>query len=95
MKKISTLFGITFLNVFIFSSVSLAWISTPEINKEYNFKFKPFQGEVYTYQTSSSSQEEAFEKAAQSCFNHYKKGRRISMDYGQDIIDICVNPRNL
>lgn len=63
--------------------------------KPYSFKFTKFQGEVYEYEVKAESKDEAFEKAATACFNHFKQGRRISMDFGQDIIDVCVNPRSI
>lgn len=64
-------------------------------DKSFSFKFPKFQGEVYEYEVKSESKDDAFRKAADACFNHFKQGRRISMDYGQDIIDICVNPRTI
>lgn len=63
--------------------------------KAFSFKFSKFQGEVYEYEVKADSKDDAFKKAADACFNHFKQGRRISMDYGQDIIDICVNPRTI
>jgi hypothetical protein len=71
-----------------------AGISAADTMKVYSFKFSKFQGEVFEYQSQAGTQTEAFERAAQACFDHFKNGRRISMDYGQDIIDICVNPRS-
>jgi hypothetical protein len=63
--------------------------------QEYAFRFQPFNGETYKYQTKASTQEEAYERAATACFTHYKKGRRINMEVGIDIIDICANPRTI
>ena len=63
--------------------------------KTYSFRFQPINGDSYTYETKADSHEEAYEHAATACFNHYKQGRRISMDYGLDIIDVCANPRNM
>ncbi len=51
--------------------------------------------ETYEYSLNASSYEEAFDKAAQSCFRHFKQGRRVSQDQGLDIIDVCANPRSL
>jgi len=63
--------------------------------RTYSFRFQPINGDSYTYETKADSHEEAYEHAATACFNHYKQGRRISMDYGLDIIDVCANPRNM
>ncbi len=63
--------------------------------KTFAFRFQPLNGESYTYETSSDSRDDAYEKAATACFQHYKKGRRISMEQGMDIIDICANPRSI
>ncbi len=85
----------TVIAILLFVSVqSQAWIMPSEPVKPYSFKFQKFEGEVYEYETKATTQTEAFEKAAQACFEHFKAGRHISMDYGQDIIDICVNPRS-
>jgi len=59
----------------------------------YHFDFKPLHGDTFSYEIQSGAHDEAFKKAADACFNHFKAGRHISMDEGQDIIDICVNPR--
>lgn len=88
MKKlISTL-------ILLSTTTAFGWVSTPTIEKEYAFKFK-FEQEIYEYSTKSPSYEEAYEKAAQACFKHYKQGRRVSMDRGMDIIDVCANPRSM
>jgi len=63
--------------------------------KNFAYRFQAYKGESYTYETQSDSQEEAYERAATACFQHYKEGRRISMDQGLDIIDICANPRRI
>lgn len=80
--------------ILLISVQSFAWVTTPTIEKEYNFKFK-FEQEVFEYSTKSPSYEDAFEKAAQACFSHYKHGRRVSMERGVDIIDVCANPRSM
>lgn len=78
---------------FLFSLSAQAWISSPQFEKEYNFRFI-FQKEIYEKKQTAASYEEAFEKAAKSCFQHFKSGRRISEETGLDIIDVCANPRS-
>ena len=74
---------------------SWGWVSTPTAIKEYGFKFKMTENEKYEYVTKANTYEDAFEKAAQACFNHFKGGRRVSEDRGLAIIDVCANPRTL
>lgn len=69
-----------------------AWISQDPTEKVYSFKFT-LKGHIYQYQQKSQSYEDAFEKAAQACYQHYKGGKRLSEDQGLDIIDVCANPR--
>lgn len=61
--------------------------------QEYKFKFN-LKGDIYQYQQKSASYEEAFERAAKACFNHYKTGKKLNEDQGLDIIDVCANPRS-
>lgn len=79
---------------FLASSLSAkAWVSHDEAMKPYTFKFK-FENQVFEYSQKSTSFEEAFDKAAQACYKHFKAGRRLSEDRGLDIIDVCANPRS-
>jgi len=75
------------------ASVSQAWVATTPMEKLYTFKFK-LSHETYEYSQKSPSYEEAFQKAAQSCFDHYREGKKLSENQGLDIIDVCANPRS-
>ncbi len=75
------------------STAAHAWAATTPMEKLYTFKFK-LSKETYEYNQKSTSYEEAFEKAAQSCFNHYKDGKHLTENQGLDIIDVCANPRS-
>lgn len=94
-KRITFLFLQAFLAVaFLVSSLSAkAWVSHDEAMKPYNFKFK-FENQVFEYKQKSASYEEAFSRAAQACYTHFKAGRHLSEDRGLDIIDVCANPRS-
>jgi hypothetical protein len=59
----------------------------------FQFKFR-MKGELYEYSQKSSTYEEAYERAAKACFQHFKAGRHVSEDQGLDIIDVCANPRS-
>lgn len=83
---------ITLLMVLGLSLQASAWISQEREDKLYSFKFR-MKGELFEVTQSSSSYEEAFERAAKACYQHFKGGRRISEDQGLDIIDVCANPR--
>lgn len=71
-----------------------AWVSSSPAEKEYKFKFS-FEKENYQYSMKANTYEQAYERAAQACFQHYKAGRRVSEDRGLDIIDVCANPRSI
>ncbi|KYG63974.1 hypothetical protein AZI86_14285 [Bdellovibrio bacteriovorus] len=79
--------------ILAFSCSSFAWSSKGETSKEYTFKYK-LKGETFEYSTSKGSYEDAFEVAAQKCFNHFKGAGKVSEDRGLDIIDVCANPRS-
>lgn len=72
---------------------SNAWIAKDQKKNLYTFKFN-LAGSSYEYTQESSSFEEAFDKAAQACYRHYKNGKKLSENQGLDIIDVCANPRS-
>ena len=79
----------------VFMATSLhasAWVSHEPMEKVYSFKFH-LKGEKFEYSQKSATYEEAFERAAKACYQHYKGGRHLSEDTGLDIIDVCANPR--
>lgn len=47
----------------------------------------------YKFRTQAASYDEAFKKAAQACYNHFKAGERLSEEAGLGVIDTCANPR--
>ena len=71
-----------------------AWVANEPTEKIYAFKFH-LQGDTFEYKQNAGSYEDAFSHAADSCFKHYKGGRKLSEDRGLDIIDVCANPRSL
>lgn len=73
---------------------AMSFISTPTPSKDYKFHFKLGQEKLEISQ-SGPSYEVAFERAAQSCFNHFKNGQKLTEDRGLDIIDVCANPRSM
>ena len=79
--------------ILAFSCSSFAWISKEAPHKEYNFKYK-LLGQTLEIKKAASSYEEAYEQAAQQCFNFYKGANKVSEDRGLDIIDVCANPRS-
>lgn len=100
LKSINKSFNRSFNKSFVFALITLvglgahAWVSTAPVEKEFSFKFQ-MKNEKYEYSQKAGSYEEAFEKAAQSCYRHFKGGRQISEDRGLDIIDVCANPRTI
>ncbi len=90
MKKVI----LTTLLLLTVSQSAFAWISTEVATKDYNFVYR-FNKETYKVELKGPSYDEAFEKAAQNCFDHFKGGRRISEDFGIAVIDVCANPRSI
>lgn len=79
--------------ILAFSCSSFAWVSKDSASKEYTFKYK-LAGQMLEIRKPASSYEDAFEKAAQECFNFYKGPGKVSESKGLDIIDVCANPRS-
>lgn len=71
---------------------SFASFSGEDSKQVYGFKFT-MKGDKFEYTQKAASYEEAFHKAAQACFTHFKGGRRLAEEQGLDIIDVCANPR--
>lgn len=90
-RNIKTLMAVALVTLG-FSFQSEAWVSKEPISKMYTFKFNMHK-ETFEYSQKAPSYEEAFDKAAQACYRHYKAGQRLTEDRGLDIIDVCANPR--
>ncbi len=75
------------------STSSFAWTSKDSDQKEYVFKYK-LAMEQFEVRRPASSYQEAYEQAAQDCFNHFKGSGPINENRGMDIIDACANPRS-
>lgn len=76
-----------------FSSTSFAWTSKGIPQKEYTFKYQ-LSGQTLEIKKAALSYEDAYDSAAQQCFNYYKGSGKLSEDRGLDIIDVCANPRS-
>lgn len=90
----------------IILTVLLAWGSTSwasphqtneKYSKEYGFSFT-FGAKEFRTLVKSESPDEAFQVAADQCFNYFtgSKGQdrvQIPEELGLDIIDVCANPR--
>ena len=88
----NTLKKIAVIAIIMTSATSWAWVSTPQYSSQYSFKFN-YKGQIFTVEKSASSYEEAFDVAAQKCFQNFKGKTQLSEDQGLDIIDACANPR--
>lgn len=79
-------------------SIGSAWKETPTAEKAHKFvyRMKSTQNvEVFEFSSTAPSYEDAFERAADACFKHFKNGKKLTEDSGLDIIDVCANPRSL
>lgn len=81
-----------FIAIMALSCTSFAWVETNPMQKEYVFKYN-LSGQTLEIRKPAQSYEDAFQDAAQKCFNFYKGKNRVSEDRGLDIIDVCANPR--
>jgi hypothetical protein len=82
-----------FIAVMALSCSSYAWKETTPLAKEYVFKYK-LNGQILEVKRTAPSYEDAFQAAAQQCFNFYKGPGHVSENRGLDIIDVCANPRS-
>lgn len=86
----------TLLLVLGCAQMALAATPTTEVKPQsFTFKYR-YQGETLEVRRQAPAWEVAFEQAAQTCFEHYKRhhGTRLTEDQGLDIIDVCANPRS-
>jgi hypothetical protein len=79
--------------------VSLSCLSQAATQKEFGFRFS-MKSKVLELKISANSEKQAFENAAQECFNYFSgaKGREkisVSQDFGMDLVDTCANPRRI
>ncbi|MBX2986430.1 MAG: hypothetical protein KF802_00905 [Bdellovibrionaceae bacterium] len=91
MKKILILLTISFG----VASMTMASVDPAPPVQEFVFKFR-LKGETLEVRRPATNYEEAFDKAADVCFKHFKKslGGHLSEDQGLDVIDVCANPRS-
>ena len=88
--RMKSLFAVSLI---LISCQGFAWTAHDESVKEYNFKFK-MSGQTLELTEQAASYEEAYERAAQQCFRHFKGQSRVTESRGLDIIDVCANPRS-
>ncbi|KYG61270.1 hypothetical protein AZI85_10040 [Bdellovibrio bacteriovorus] len=79
--------------ILAFSCTSFAWKSSEAPSKEYVFKYK-LAGQSLEIKRAAASYEDAYEQAAQQCFNFYRGRGPVAEERGLDIIDVCANPRS-
>jgi hypothetical protein len=79
--------------VLALSCTSFAWVEKDPTEKVYTFKYQ-LNGQTLELRKPAQSYEDAFQDAAQKCFNYYKGQGKLSEEKGLDIIDVCANPRS-
>ncbi len=96
MRQLLYVFAV--LTALVLGQAANAWVASSPVERKYDFKFqlkKAKKIEKYEVSLTAQTYEEAFQDAAQACFNHFKNGKRLSEDQGLDIIDACVNPYSI
>lgn len=58
-----------------------------------DFKFK-MNGSTLDVKVDGRSHEDAFNEAAQKCWQFFIKQKPFSEEYGLDVIDHCANPNS-
>jgi hypothetical protein len=83
-----------FAAIISLNSTASAVVSTEPVVQQYTFKFN-YKEASFEIKNKSSSYEDAFDKAADLCFEHFKKSvPKMNEDIGLSIIDVCANPRS-
>jgi ABC-type phosphate transport system permease subunit len=80
------------------NTANAGFFLSQENSKTYSFKFKfqkaqqsPMQ--VYSVETAAPTYEEAYTRAAQDCYEHFRDAQiRFTTEIGEQIIDACANP---
>ena len=59
---------------------------------EFTFKYE-LNGTTFEIKKQEDTWEQAYQFAAQKCFDFYREKGPHSMEYGLDVIDVCANPK--
>lgn len=60
--------------------------------QKFDFRYS-FEGEKLAVSQEASDYYQALEKAAKSCFRHFKPKTKSNYDKGIQLIDVCANPK--
>ena len=74
------------LGLLLFSQAGFA-------SQTFAFKYS-FEGEKLAVSQEATDYNQALEKAAKSCFHHFKAKTKSNFDKGIELIDVCANPKN-
>lgn len=74
------------LLVLILSEATLA-------SQKFDFKYS-FEGEKLAISQEAPDYYEALTIAAKNCFSHFKSKTKSNRQKGEDLIDVCANPRS-
>lgn len=64
-----------------------------QATQKFDFKYS-FEGEKLAVSQEAPDYYQALEKAAKSCFRHFKSKTKANHDKGIDLIDVCANPKS-
>lgn len=76
------------LVILIFSTFSQNGFAVQKFDFRYSF-----EGEKLAISQEASDYYQALEKAAKSCFRHFKPKTKSNYDKGIQLIDVCANPK--
>ena len=74
-------------------SLAIATASVGHAGQTFDFKYA-FDGEKLSVSQQAGDYYQALEKAAKSCFHHFKSKAKSDRQKGIDLIDVCANPKS-
>jgi hypothetical protein len=82
----------SYVSTLIISGILLVG-QTSLASQKFEFKFA-FEGEKLAVSQEAPDYYQALERAAKSCFRHFKAKAKSNRDKGIDLIDVCANPKS-
>jgi hypothetical protein len=81
----------SYVALFVFAG-SLVFTQHSLGSQKFDFKYS-FDGEKLAVSQEAPDYYQALEKAAKSCFKHFKQKTKSNHEKGIELIDVCANPK--
>lgn len=76
----------------IFLGATLLFTQASLSSQKFDFKYT-YEGEKLAVSQEAPDYYQALEKAAKSCFRHFKSKTKSNHQKGIELIDVCANPK--